>query len=84
MTPELTLEMELDPEKEKPAGASSRCLSSAASGRAKERTGSKKRRARTQDMIEYFSFLYSLSHISDFIIGCFPSLWACSVITDIR
>ena len=77
-TPELTLE------KEKPAGASSRCLRSTALGRAKERKGSKKRRVRTQDMIKCFSFLYSLSLISDFNICWFLSLWVCSVITDIR
>ena len=77
-TPELTLK------KEKPAGASSRCLRSTALGRAKERKGSKKRRVRTQDMIKCFSFLYSLSLISDFNICCFPSLGARSVITDIR
>ena len=69
-TPELTLE------KEKPAGAGSRCLSSTALGRAKERKGSKKRRVQTQDMIEYFYFLYSLSLITDYNICCFRSLGA--------
>ena len=43
---------ELEPEKEKPAAARSRCLRSTAPGRAKKRKGTKKPRVRTQDMIK--------------------------------
>ena len=52
--PELVPEKELEPKKEKEAaGASrSRCLRSTAPGRAKKRKQAKKRRVRTQNMIE--------------------------------
>ena len=52
ITPELNLEKELEPEKEKPVAARSRCLRSTAPGRAKKRKGTKKRRTRTKDMIQ--------------------------------
>ena len=43
---------ELEPEKEKSAVSRSQCLRSAAPGRTKRRKGTKKRRVRSQDMIE--------------------------------
>ena len=44
---------ELEPEKEKPPAASrSRCLRSTAPGRARKKKPTKKRKIRTQDMIE--------------------------------
>ena len=53
ITPELELEKELEPEKEKPPAASrSRCLRSTAPGRARKKKPTKKRRIRTQDMID--------------------------------
>ena len=52
VTPELNPEKELEPEKEKPVEARSRCLRSSAPGRAKKKKGTRKRRFQTQDMIE--------------------------------
>ena len=53
ITTELELEKELEPEKEKPPAASrSRCMRSTAPGQARKKKPTKKRRIRTQDMIE--------------------------------
>ena len=52
ITTELNPEKELEPEKEKPLAARSRCLRSTAPEGAKKRKGTKKRRIRIQDMIE--------------------------------
>ena len=52
VTPELNSEKELEPEKEKPVPARSRCLRSFAPGPARKKKGTKKRRVPTQDMIE--------------------------------
>ena len=52
ITPELNSEKELEPEKEKPASGRSRCLRSSAPGRTRKKKGTRKRRVRTQDMIE--------------------------------
>ena len=48
----LNSEKVLEPEKEKPAGQRSSCLRSSAPGRSKKKKGTRKRRARTQDMVE--------------------------------
>ena len=52
VTPELNPEKELEPEKEKPVASRSRCLRSSAPGRARNKKVTKKRRIRTQDIIE--------------------------------
>ena len=46
------MEKELEPEKEKPASARSRCLRSSAPGRTRKKKGTRKCRVRTQDMIQ--------------------------------
>ena len=51
ITPEVT-EKELEPEKEKTASSSSRCLCSSAPGRTRKKKVTRKRRVRTQDIIE--------------------------------
>ena len=48
----LNPEKVLEPEKEKPAGQRSSCLRSSAPGRSKKKKGTRKRRVRTQDMVE--------------------------------
>ena len=63
-------ENQLEPEKEKLAAARSRCLRSTAPGRTKRRKGTKKRRVRSQDIIEggtYYSGESSPDSIED---GC--------------
>ena len=70
VTMELNLEKELEPEKEKPVAARSRCLRSTTPGQAKKRKGTKKRRTRTQDMIEggtYYSDKSAPKSVKD---GC--------------
>ena len=52
LTKELNPEKKLEPEKEKPVAARSRCLRSSALGRAKKKKVTRKHRIRTQDMIE--------------------------------
>ena len=54
LTPEKLLSREkvLEPEKEKPVRERSMCLRSSAPGRSRKKKGTRKRRARTQDMIE--------------------------------
>ena len=47
VTPELNPQKELEPEKEKPVAAKSRCLRSSAPGRARKKKGTKKPRIRT-------------------------------------
>ena len=42
----------LEPEKEKPVVRRSSCLRSSAPGRARKKKGTRKRRVRTQDMVE--------------------------------
>ena len=48
----LNPEKVLEPEKEKPAGQRSSCLRSSATRRSKKKKGTRKRRVRTQDMVE--------------------------------
>ena len=54
LTPEKLLSREkvLEPEKEKPVRERSMCLRSSAPGQTRNKKGTRKRRARTQDMIE--------------------------------
>ena len=52
VTPELNPEKGLEPEKEKPVAARSRCLRSSTPGRSRKKKGTKKRRTRTQDIIK--------------------------------
>ena len=52
ITPEGNPEKVLEPEKEKPVGQRSGCLRSSAPGQAKKKKGTRKRRVRTQDIVE--------------------------------
>ena len=54
ITPEKLLSPEkvLEPEKEKPVRERSMCLRSSAPGRSRKKKGTRKRRVRTQDMVE--------------------------------
>ena len=62
ISPEV-MKKELEPEKEKPASSRSRCLRSSAPGQARKKKVTRKRRVRTQDMIEggtYYSMGYQV------------------------
>ena len=62
---------ELKPEKEKPPTAyRSNCLRSSAPGRVRKKNPSKKRRIRTQDMIEDGTYWLSESALESFEDGC--------------
>ena len=71
-TPELDPEKEkqLKLEKEKSVAARSRCLRSTAPGRSKRRKGTKKRRVRSQDMIEGGTYYSDKSYPDTIEEGC--------------
>ena len=70
VTPELILEKELEPEKEEPVASRSRCLRSSAPGRARKKKVTKKRRIRTQDMIEGGTYWSDESAPKSVEVGC--------------
>ena len=70
ITPERDPEKVLEPEKEKPAGQRSSCLRSSAPGRARKKKGTRKRRVRTQDMVEEGAYYSDESDPESVEDGC--------------